>query len=70
MALGPGKYDALATEVRAKAQAAGVVVLIFDGNLGSGFSAQLSVELTLSVPKILRDMANQIEASGGPLGRA
>ena len=64
MAFGPGKYDELVTEIRRKAQAAGVLLLVVDGNRGSGFSAQLSLELTLSLPEILRDIAKQIEDSG------
>lgn len=67
MAYGPGKYDDLATELRAKAQAVGVIVLIFEGNQGDGFAAQLPLELTMLIPTILREMATEIEASGGPL---
>ncbi len=40
MAYGPGKYDDLATYVREKAEAKGVLILVLDGNRGSGFSAQ------------------------------
>jgi hypothetical protein len=64
MALGPGKYDALCTEVREKAHAVGAVVLVFDGQHGSGFSAQLPLELTLRMPTMLRDMADEIERTG------
>jgi hypothetical protein len=62
--IGPGKYDDLATEVRTKAQAEGVIVLVINGTKGSGFSAHLSLELTLTLPTILRDMARQIDESG------
>ena len=64
MAFGPGKYDELATEVRQKAQAEGIIVLIINGNRGGGFSAQVTPEMTFAIPQILRDMADQIEASG------
>jgi len=64
MAFGPGKYDDLATEVRAKAKAEGVVVIVFNGALGGGFSAQLTPALTLALPDILRDVANQIDQKG------
>jgi hypothetical protein len=64
MAFGPGKYDDELTDVRAKTRAAGALLLIFDGTKGSGFSAQLSLELTLKLPAILRDVARQIEAKG------
>jgi hypothetical protein len=64
MAFGPGKYDDLATEARTKAQAEGVIVLVFNGRLGGGFSAQLTPELTLQIPRILRQMADEIEEGG------
>ncbi len=64
MAFGPGKYDDLTTEVRLKAKAEGVLMLVFNGTLGSGFSAQLSPEMTLLLPEILRDVADQIDAKG------
>jgi len=64
MALGPGKYDDLAGHARGVAQADGVLLLIINGTRGSGFSAQLSLELTLSLPEILRDIARQIEERG------
>ncbi len=59
---GPGKYDDLATDVRLKAKAAGVIVIVFDGTKGHGFSAQLSPEILIGVPQILRDTARHIEA--------
>lgn len=61
MAIGPGKYDDLASHVRGVAEADGVLVLVINGTQGSGFSAQLSLELTLLLPTILRDLAQQIE---------
>lgn len=64
MAWGPGKYDDLATEIRTKARAAGVLLLVVNGDKGSGFSAQLPADLTLALPQILRDIAKQIDESG------
>ena len=61
MALGPGKYDALASVVRERAKAAGVIVMVFDGRHGSGFSVQASAEITLRLPQLLRVMADGIE---------
>lgn len=58
---GPGKYDALATEARLKAQAQGVMLIVFGGNLGEGFAAQLPPHILIRVPEILRDVARQIE---------
>jgi hypothetical protein len=62
MALGPGKYDDLATEVRRQARARGVIVVVFGGHRGSGFSVQADGPTTLALPSILRDLAAQIEA--------
>lgn len=64
MALGPGKYDDLATEARKQTQAEGAVVIIVNGVKGSGFSAQLSPELTLKLPSMLRHMADELERWG------
>jgi hypothetical protein len=62
MSLGPGKYDSFAVSVREATKARGVILIIKEGYLGSGFSCQLSLEDTLAMPRILRDMADQIEA--------
>jgi len=64
MAIGPGKYDDIATVVRTQAKAEGVLLLVVNGARGSGFSAQLSLDLTLTLPTILRDLAKQIEERG------
>jgi 23S rRNA pseudoU1915 N3-methylase RlmH len=61
MALGPGKYDALATTVRKNAKAAGVVVVVLGGSRGSGFSVQATAEVTLRLPELLRTIADGIE---------
>lgn len=61
MALGPGRYDDLCTEVREKAQAEGAVLIVMGGRVGSGFSAQLTERDMRVVPGILRDVAQQIE---------
>lgn len=58
---GPGLYDDLATDVRTKARAAGVMVIVFGGAKGHGFSCQLPADLLILVPEILRDTAAQIE---------
>ncbi len=41
-----------------------MLLLIINGHLGAGFSAQLTPALTLALPEILRDIANQIDAKG------
>ena len=65
MPMGPGKYDAECTMMRERLQADGVVLIVFGGVKGTGFDAQLSALLTLATPQILRDLAKQIEDSGG-----
>jgi hypothetical protein len=63
MALGPGKYDELATFVRAYAEARGVIVMVFGGLHGSGFSVQtVDRQLAALLPELLREMADEIEA--------
>jgi hypothetical protein len=65
MPLGPGKYDDDCTLVRERNQADGVLIIVFGGAKGTGFAAQLNGLLTLLTPQILRDVAKQIEDSGG-----
>lgn len=65
MPLGPGKYDALATEVRDKAHAEAVLLIVFNGDKGSGFSCQTPPEMLAKLPAILRSTARQIEESSG-----
>lgn len=64
MALGPGKYDKEATAVRESTQARGVIVIVIDGVLGSGFSAQTVGSLAIELPAMLRSIADQIESTG------
>ena len=61
MALGPGKYDELCTEVRERAQAAAAIVMVFGGKEGTGFSVQAPPELNLTLPSVLRNLAAMIE---------
>jgi hypothetical protein len=61
MAAGPGKYDNLATYVREESKAEGAIVIIFGGNKGSGFSVQAQPNMLFNLPKILKDLAKEIE---------
>lgn len=65
MPIGPGKYDDLATIVRAQAAAAGVLLVVIDGAAGSGFSVQATPETSARLPELLRFMADEIERSMG-----
>jgi hypothetical protein len=60
---GPGKYDDLCTLLRAKAEATAAIVVIIGGNKGQGFSCQAPLEVTLALPKLLRAIADEIEAT-------
>lgn len=61
--IGPGKYDQLCTSVRVQSQAKTAIILIINGNKGSGFSMQTSDPREEErLPAILRTMADQIES--------
>lgn len=64
---GPGRYDDLCTLVREKADATVALVIIINGNLGSGFSVQMNGTLMppATLAAILHDMANQIAEGEG-----
>jgi hypothetical protein len=66
MALGPGKYDDLCTEVRLKAKSLGCILMILDPNAekGWGFSVQAPIPEVLKLPKLLRHIANEIDRDG------
>lgn len=65
MAIGPGKYDDLATLAREQAHAAGVILIVLGGDKGSGFAVQADPLTTLKLPDMLRHMADQIEKDVG-----
>jgi hypothetical protein len=56
----PGKYDALCTEVRDKAEAVGAVTIILGGNRGHGFSVQCPPDMLVVLPALLERMAAEI----------
>ena len=60
--IGPGNYDDEASAVREATNAAGVILIVIGGDKGQGFACQATLEVTLSLPALLRDMAAQIEA--------
>jgi hypothetical protein len=61
MARGPGKYDGLASLVRRRAEAAGVIVIVLEGKHGHGFSVQAPADVAARLPRLLRQLADQIE---------
>lgn len=63
MAEGPGIYDDLCTYVREKSEAAAVILIVLDGNKGSGFSAQSYLEETTEyLPALLERIARDMRA--------
>lgn len=59
--LGPGKYDTECTAVRESTKARGCILLVIEGDKGTGFSAQLDLETTIKIPSLLRGMADSID---------
>jgi hypothetical protein len=58
---GPGIYDEVCTRVREETGATGIILVVFSGKEGNGFSCQASLEITLRLPAILREVADKIE---------
>ena len=70
MAVGPGKYDDIATLVKDRAKVTGqggVIVIIIGGDKGDGFSMQADLETTIMVPELLEHVAQQIRKDRGKL---
>ena len=62
MSFGPGKYDNLAEVVRTVSGARdGVLLLVLEGHLGSGFSVLAAPAAARLIPQMLRDVADQME---------
>lgn len=60
MPVGAGKYDDLCTEAREKTKATGAILIIIDGEKGSGFSVQGDLEILIKLPFLLENVAKQI----------
>jgi hypothetical protein len=62
MPIGGGKYDCVASAVMEVTEATGVIVMVFGGHAGSGFSVQTTDrKLAGAVPRLPREMADSIE---------
>jgi len=61
--MGKGKYDDLCTYVRTAAKAESAIIMVFGGKDGGGFSVQATSDIVFSLPKLLRETAQQIEDS-------
>ena len=68
MPIGPGKYDDVCSyvveQVGIGAQGGGVIVIVFGGNKGNGFSCQADLRTTVLLPDMLENIAKQIRESG------
>lgn len=61
MALGPGKYNDELTEILAKVKGTAGILIVLDGKQGHGFAVQAPLIETLSIPRMLRYIADNIE---------
>jgi hypothetical protein len=62
--IGPGQYDKLCSLVRSRARATGAIVIVFGGEHGNGFSAQLPPSDVASIARVLREVADEVERDG------
>jgi hypothetical protein len=60
MALGPGNYDDVVTELRRRFNADGVMLVVVGGDRGYGSSVQMSAEDLLALPIFLEGMAQEL----------
>jgi hypothetical protein len=51
--IAPGKYDDYAEHIAQEQDAAGVVLLVIEGNRGNGLSLRLTQELAAHLPEIM-----------------
>lgn len=65
MALGPGKYDDIASWVREQTKGDTVLVMVLGGIKGPGFSVQTrDPDHARNLPRLLRLVADDIERNG------
>ena len=62
MAIGPGIYNDVCTQVRIQTQARGVIVIIIDGEKGTGFSCQADLLTMIQLPEMLEHVAEDIRS--------
>jgi hypothetical protein len=67
-----GRYDEVCERARDETKARGVVLYVLEGDKGSGFSCTSSAadarRLNADLPRLLRQMADAIEAAPAPDG--
>jgi len=74
MALGPGKYDDVCTRAMLETDAIASVLIVIEGNRGTGFSVNFRVPdpddapaLLAEIASAIRSMTNQMEADAAKL---
>ncbi len=60
-----GKYDAECEKLQQELGAEGVLLIVFNGSRGMGFSATVTAEVMLAIPAILRRVADDIDSNSG-----
>ena len=63
MPLGPGKYDDECTLMREQLEAQAVILIVFSGKKGSGFSVQAPLPVIVGLPDTLEHMASEMRRS-------
>jgi hypothetical protein len=58
---GPGKYDDACTVAREATNASGVALIVIGGDRGDGFSVQANAAILITLPSLLRRMADSID---------
>lgn len=65
MALGPSRYASLCQFIFEHTKAQGAIVVVLNGLEGSGMAGAFAApELAAELPKLLRYLANSMEAAG------
>jgi len=62
MSAGGGRYEAEVTKFRKSIGARGVVVAVYAGTKGDAFEVQMDPEVAQFIPKVLREIADKMEA--------
>jgi hypothetical protein len=68
MAIGPGKYDLYSSAIQVATNAPGVVVIVIGPPEISGFSVTGTVGVTKFLPKLLREIADQLDLDVKDMG--
>ncbi len=58
---GPGKYNDIATEIRERTKARGIILIIVGGTQGQGFAVQGDALSLAIMPQAIRHVADQMD---------